>query len=73
MIPILANVGERDNERVQRGMNQFGSLLSAITKKVKNSKFQIHSTSNSSALGPAIWKFISNTFSVISKDRYGPR
>ena len=63
LLPILADVGERDHERVQRGMNQFGSFLSAITKDIENGKF--HFTSKA---GPAIWKILSNLFSVLSKN-----
>ena len=65
MLPIIADVGEHDQKTVQRVVNQFGSLLSALTKKVENSnKFRSHSTSNM-ALGRAAWK---SMFSAISKD-----
>ena len=69
VLPILVNVGEHDNERLQKLMNQSSDFISVLTKMVENGKFQSHSTSKFAALRrPAVWKIFNDTFSAITKD-----
>ena len=61
-LPILADVGELNSEKVQTLWNQFGSLLSAATKKIENSNLKIRSRSSKlfKVAVPALLNYFSN-------------